>query len=153
MKWVNALGLLLQFVSFWLAAPEILGDSGLKRMQNLIKNLISNMSVILLSLLVLSYALFFAINGVLKGMEASSSGITEGEMTRYYIVLAAAMLLYLFFMIRFKRIRNWIDVSIAAPLLDKYIHNDRLRRNSLISGALLFTIGFLMQFIIIIAGP
>ena len=152
MKWINALGLLLQFISFWLAAPEIIGDNGLMRMQNLIKKLISNLSVIILSLFILSITLYFAITGIMKGITASTAGISAEELTRYYIILGFSMLLYVLFMFRFRYIRNAIDEKIAAPLLDKYIHNDRLRKNSLITGALLFTVGFLMQFIIILAG-
>src|SRR5262245_31486189 len=116
MKWINALGLVLQFVSFWLAAPEILGDNGLKRMQSIIKKIISNLSVIVLSLLILSYTLYFTISGVMQGLEASSSGVTQNELTKYYVQLGIAMLIYLFFMIRFRSIRNWIDLKIAGPL-------------------------------------
>jgi len=153
MKWLNAIAMLFQFISFWLAAPEIIGDKGLKRMQDMIKNLLSNLSVIILSTLILGYTLYFTINGIITGMEASETGITSGELIEYYITLFVAMLIYVVFMIRIKPIKLWIDNNISMPLVEKYIHNDRLRRNSLFGGAFLFTAGFLIQFIIILMEP
>ena len=122
-------------------------------MQDMIKNLFSNLSVIILTVLVLGYAIFFATRGIMHGMEASESGITRGEMMEYYITLLVAMVLYLFFMLRFKHIKLWIYNNVSSPLLEKYIHNERLRRNSLVGGAFLFTAGFLIQFLIILLEP
>jgi len=31
MKWVNRLGILLEFLSFWFAAPEILGEGAVEK--------------------------------------------------------------------------------------------------------------------------
>jgi hypothetical protein len=153
MKWLNALGLLLQFISFWLAAPELIGDNGLKRMQKMLENFVSNFSIIFLGTIMMGYILFFSINGILRGLDASEKGITTAEMTRYYISVGIATLVYLAGMLRYKKIKLWIDQKIAVPVIENYIQNHRLRRNSLLAGAALFTFGFLIQFIIILILP
>lgn len=142
--------MLFQFISFWLAAPEIIGDKNLKRMQDMIKNLFSNLSVIILSVLVPGYALLFKFNGAMKGLESSSSGITPG---RYYSTVLVAMMLYMIFTLRFKYIKLWIDNRISSPLPEKHIHYNRLHRKSLVSSTYLFTTVFLIQFLIILFEP
>jgi len=150
MKWLNALGMFFQFISFWLAAPELIGDAGLKRLNSFLKKLVSNLSIILLTILILGYALFFSINGILRGIRASEFGLSYEEISRYYINFAIGTVFYIVFLIKFKKIKLWLDLKIAIPLVNKFTYNDNFRKNSLIAGALLFTFGFLIQFILVL---
>lgn len=153
MKYLNALAMLLQFISFWLAAPEIIGDSKLKLLNNFFKNLVSKLSIIILAGFILAFSLTVSINGIITGIEASEKGIEKSEMLKYYLIIGIATIFYIFFMIQFKRIRKWMDDNIAAPLVNKFTYNEGFRRNSLVAGAILFTFGFLIQFIILLLQP
>lgn len=150
MKWLNATGLLLQFLSFWFAAPEILGDGFLKRMQVGLKSFVTKLSVLVVIVVVLGYGLTFSVMGILKGMNATETPVTNYEMVQYYIAFGLATLLYLIFIFNYKKIRAFIDSRLAGPLIEKLILNADLRKNALITGAILFTLGFLAQFMAIL---
>jgi len=153
MKWLNALGMLFEFLSFWLAAPEILGNNGLNRLKHVLTMLITNLSVIVISLIVLGYGLGFTLTGIIQGLNASEFGATKAELIRYYLILFAGTALYFIFILRYRKIKAWIDTKIAVPLIENLINNDTLRKKSLVAGATLFTFGFLIQFIIILVQP
>lgn len=150
MKWLNAFGLLLQFLSFWFAAPELLGDSFLKRMQGGLKAFVTKFSVVIFMIVILGYGLTFSVLGIVKGMKAAEEPISQNEMIRYYLVFGIATFAYLLFIFNFKKIKLWLDNKIAGPLVERLIQNPDLRKNALITGAILFTMGFLMQFFSII---
>lgn len=153
MKWLIAFGMFLQFISFWLAAPEIMGDGALKRLNQFLKNMVSNFSLIVLTILITAYALIFSIKGILTGMKASEGTITGNQINNYFISLIVATVAYMFFMFRYKKIKLWLDEKIAVPLVNKFTYDERFRRNSLLTGALLFTFGFLIQIFILLLQP
>lgn len=153
MKWLTAFAMLIQFISFWLAAPELIGDTTLKRLNSFLQKFISNLSMILLTLLVLAISISFSINGIIKGMSYSATGVTREEVNKYLITLAISGIIYIIFLINFKKIKLWMDTRIAAPLITKFTYSDSFRKNSLIIGAILFTFGFLIQFMIILLQP
>ncbi|HEY9116114.1 MAG TPA: hypothetical protein VIN10_15560 [Bacteroidales bacterium] len=150
MKWLNAIGIIFQFVAFWFAAPELLGSSTLKRFENGLRKLISLIPMVILLIVVAGFGLGMGLMGILKGIKGTSQGLEKGEFINYLVVLSISMLLYVVFMIFFKRIKNWLDVKIAQPLLVKLINNNQTRSTALIVGAILFTAGFICQFIVAI---
>ena len=145
MKWVNALGLTFQFISFWFAAPELLGEQTLKRMEAGLKILITKIPVILVMLFCCGHGLTLGIMGIVKGLKASNKGIAESEYYSFLAVLAISFMAYLLFIIYYKRINRWLENSIAQPLTQRLIHNNETRQNALLIGAVLFSIGFLLQ--------
>lgn len=151
MKWINAAGMLLQFLAFWFAAPELLGEKRLKSFEKGLKNLISYLPMILILLVIAVYGLTFGIGGIIKGIHASAQGIETSTLNNYYLVLSACTILYLVFILFFRRIHRWIESKIATPLSNKLINDQSVRKSALIVGAVLFTIGFLCQFIIAIS--
>lgn len=153
MKWLIAFGMFLQFISFWLAAPEIMGDGALKRLNQFLKNMVSNFSLIIITLLIAAYGVTFFINGIVTGMKASEGTLTSNQTNSYFISLTVGTIAYMFFMFRYKKIRLWLDEKIAVPLVNKFTFDERFRRNSLLTGALLFTFGFLIQIIILLIQP
>ncbi|HMT30478.1 MAG TPA: hypothetical protein PKD91_14480 [Bacteroidia bacterium] len=150
MKWINALGLLLQFISFWLAAPEILGEKALIRISSGLKKLVSNLSMAIVLLIILGYGLTFSIGGIMKGLEASRSGSSIQNDSNFLISMGIATFLYFIFIFRYKKIRLFIDTKISGPLIEMFVKDEQIRKNSLWTGAVLFTTGFIIQFLIIL---
>jgi ABC-type amino acid transport system permease subunit len=151
MKWINAAGMLLQFLAFWFAAPELLGEKRLRSFEKGLKNLISYLPMILILLVIAVYGLTFGIGGIIKGIHASAEGIEASSLTSYYLVLSACTILYMVFILFFRRIHNWLERKVATPLSNHLINDQSARRSALILGAFLFTIGFICQFIIAIS--
>ncbi|MBL0341473.1 MAG: hypothetical protein IPP71_11335 [Bacteroidetes bacterium] len=106
MKWLNALAIFLQFASFWLVAPEIIGEKTLSRISLALKKMISNLSLIFMVMLIAFYAIFFAARGIITGMEASQNSITQSEMNKYYIQVSISTVIYAVFMVFYKRSGN-----------------------------------------------
>lgn len=152
MKWINALGLIIQFISFWLAAPELLGRQTLERFENGLRKFVAALPVVIIGVFAIGYGLTFGIMGMLKGLKASETGVTNTEMSNYYIVLGICSVIYLIFMLFYKRIRSWLEINFAGPLTNALIRNNESRKNALVAGAVLFTVGFLMQLAVILFG-
>lgn len=150
MKWLNALGLLLQFLAFWFAAPELLGAATLKRFESGLRRFIRRIPMLIGLCIILSYALYFGIQGFMKGLEASENGVQHSEIYSFYIQLGIAFIVYIVFMIFYKRIIQWMDLKLAQPLTEMLINNNQTRKISLIIGAVFFSIGFLLQFFVIL---
>ena len=150
MKWVNAIGLLLQFIAFWLAAPELLGEPTLRRFEKGLKKLVTQLPMIIIWLVILGYGLTSLILSLVKGLDAAKNGTSTESMTTFYITLGIASGLYFIFMIFYKRIKKALETKLAQPLVEKLINNTETRKQSLILGAILFSVGFFMQFIVVI---
>ena len=147
MKWINVIGLIFQFISFWFAAPELLGSSTLKRFESFLHKLIAKAPLIILIAIILSYGLTFFISGIYKAYQSQTTGISKSEMYNYFIILGIGTFLYILLMIFYKRIKTWLDVKFATPLLKNLIENNHARSIALIIGAILFTLGFIMQLV------
>ncbi len=148
MKWLNALSLLLQFTSFWLVAPEIIGEKSLIKIAEVLKKFLNNLSIVIILVMVAAYGLTFAVGGIITGLNASENGISRSEFNSYFIVLGIASVFYFLFIFNLNKIRGWLDKKITGPLVDKFVQNDELRQKSLLAGATLFTTGFIIQFIL-----
>ncbi|MBI1221148.1 MAG: hypothetical protein GC180_00980 [Bacteroidetes bacterium] len=144
MKWINASGLILQFVAFWLAAPELLGEVTLKRFEKGLHKLIARIPSILFLGVIIAYALLFAVRGLVKGIEAGQ-GQGSIDITSFYLQLGIASCIYFAYVLFYKRINRWIDIRFAQPLSQKIIHNQETRKLALVIGAICFSLGFLLQ--------
>jgi hypothetical protein len=151
MKWLNAVSLIVQFISFWLAAPELLGDQFLKRIQVGLKTFISKLSIIIISVVVVGFSLGLSIYGWIRGINATENGITDEDMRNYFIFISVMIVIYFIFMFRLKQFRKWMDLTISGPMVDRLVNDNNMRKNALILGAVLFTLGFFGQLIVIIA--
>ena len=116
MKWINALGLILQFLSFWLAAPELLGETTLKRFEAGLRKFISSIPIIIFSIIAFCYGLYFGIAGTMKGIKASQEGQTIQEYYSFYILMCLATILHLILVFRYKKVIAWLDVKFAKPI-------------------------------------
>jgi hypothetical protein len=148
MKWVNAIGLLLQFVAFWLAAPELLGEPTLRRFEKGLKKLVTLLPMIIIWVVILGYGVTSLILSLMKGFDAATNGTTTESLTAFYIKLGVATIVYFIFMVFYKRIKKGLETKLAQPLVEKLINNTETRKQSLILGAMLFSLGFIMQFVV-----
>ncbi len=64
---------------------------------------------------------------------------------QFVLVLGIAFTVYTVFLIFFKHIRNFIATKISAPLVTRLIDRNETRQQALVIGAVLFTLGFLIQ--------
>lgn len=150
MKWVNAIGLLLQFVAFWLAAPELLGEPTLRRFEKGLKKLVTQLPIIIIWIVILGFGITSLVISLMKGWDAARNGTTENEMNDFYIKLAIVCGLYFVFIAFYKQIKKGLETKLAQPLVEKLINNTETRKQSLILGAILFSLGFMLQFIVAI---
>lgn len=100
-KWINIIGLVLQFIPFWLAAPELLGVDALKRFNERFADIISSLSGLLFGFLGLSLGLILGIYGFYTGM----NGTKDQLFSSMYIIggiLAAYVAFVVFFTKSFK---------------------------------------------------
>lgn len=150
MKWINALGLILQFLSFWLAAPELLGETTLKRFETGLRKFIAALPVLVFTLIALGYGLYFGISGTLKGIRARQEGVPDQDFLPFMLSMAIATILYFILVFKYKKFISWIDLKYAKPITEALINNNQSRKNALIVGAIIFTVGFLMQLFVIV---
>lgn len=131
-KLLTLLALILQFLAFWMAAPEILGADWLKRTEGVLRKLIKQIPQFILTVV----------------------GIATGAMfyhsIKYTFTLILILIIIAFFMIFYKQISIFLDKKIAQPLINKLILNDNFRFSLLKIAALFFTIGFVIQAVLII---
>lgn len=150
MKWLNLISIVLQFVAFWFAAPELLGAATLKRFELGLRKAIALIPMLIMFIVALGYGITFSVLGLLKGIKGSKEGITIIEFYSFITVLTIATLAY-FVLIAFrKKLMKWLDIKLAKPLTEKLISNNEARSTALVIGAILFTLGFLVQLVIVL---
>lgn len=152
MKWLNAIGLILQFVAFWFAAPELLGEATLKRLEKGLQRFVALMPLIIILLVVFVYGFVFIGIAVYNTVVISQTGSTTINPTTYYIALGISTAIYMAIMFNFKRVRSFLDKRLAVPLVQNLINSNEVRRTALLIGAILFTLGFLAQLTVILVG-
>jgi hypothetical protein len=150
MKWIIATALILQFIAFWFAAPELLGEKTLKRMRLQLQKLLSFLPMLIIWVVVLGYGLTFTISGLIKAYKGATSGISQSEIVNYYVILGICTIAYFIFIFRYKKIKNALDQRLAMPLVNKLIERSEFRSTALTIGAILFTLGFIIQLAVVL---
>lgn len=148
MKWLNILGMVLQFLSFWCAAPELLGEPAMKRLEQGMTRFVARIPVILVFGGMLLYAALMASFGVYEGVAAGRGGATTMDLGRYAVILGLACVVYVGFLLFHKRILRFLETALAQPLVHHLVASADARRNGLFLGAILLTTGFLLQLIV-----
>lgn len=150
MKWIALIAAVLQFLAFWFAAPELLGENTLKRFERGLNRLFTLIPMIAIPAGMVVYGGTFLTLAFLKIMKAQDSGIEVNEMTTYYVSLAIGTAAYFWFILRYKRIKQWLEQRVSKPLVEQLIHRSEVRKNALVIGAVLFSLGFILQVITIV---
>ena len=143
-KVLNLLGVVLEFVSFWFAAPEILGEERLRALERRVER---GIVLLLIAMVIMtSLAGMIGLGGqllaLLMGEEAMEDWGWVGG-----IALMAGMGMWLVVM---------YEQRVLPRLLQVLADDTRIRQRSLAVGAVLFMIAFLCQFtaaLLDISGP
>jgi hypothetical protein len=120
--WIMQIGMTLEFLSFWFAAPEILGEKRLKKYEDILEASLktSRFYGILLAFLILvlipTVYFYFSDYGV------------------WPLAITSGLLLIMI-----------IFIWIASKLLPILADDTRIRRRWIAIGAILFIAGFLLQ--------
>lgn len=126
-KFFTLLSLILQFFSFWIAAPEVLGADWLKKTEELIRKMINKLPQFILAI---------------SGMAA---GFIFYHSLKSMITLVIIVIVMLILMLFSKKLELILDEKISKPLVNKLILNDSFRFTLLKYSAVFFTIGFIIQ--------
>jgi len=131
--WLNRTGLALGFCSFWLAAPELIGEVRLKMWEQKLAKGLFRLPGILDSLFTISimigcWALVF-INWKAKRWLFHAVDIPNWWLWIFYLLFAVLVCAKL----------------TVKPLVAWFSKRERVRQNALIVGAVLFTASFLLE--------
>jgi len=131
MEWVNRVGIVLEFLSFWFAAPEILGEERLRKLERRVEK-----GVIVLPevLFVVGVAVMFLIIIPLTLNERISWSVA----TLMIVVVSVLVLLLL---------PLAMQGVVIPPLLRILADDERIRQRSRAVGAVLFVVGILLELI------
>ena len=142
---------MLQFLSFWLAAPELLGESTLKRLQVGLIRFVSMFPIYFFAVLGAVLGITMGVAGVYRGLNAAE-GMQENDFVYFIVSLGATMTVY-FVLLGFRiKIEKWISRSFGEPFIMSIINDEGFRRKLLLSASVLFSAGFLCQLIAAIFG-
>ena len=131
-KIFTLLGLILQFVAFWMAAPEILGADWLKKTEEMIRKAINQLPQLILAVLGMAMGVMF-----------------YHSMSSFFVFVVVIMIIILL-LIFYKKVEKLLDEKISKPLVNKLIINETFRFTLLKFAALFFTLGFLIQIALVI---
>lgn len=128
-KIFTIIGLVLQFLAFWMAAPEILGADWLRKTEDLIRKMIRQFPQVILAVLGMALGMMFY--------------FSKSSTIIFVLVLIIIGLMLIFY----KKLEQVLDEKISKPLIEKLILNDAFRFTLLKFAALFFTLGFVIQLI------
>jgi hypothetical protein len=133
---LNRIGLVLAFLSFWFVAPEFIGEKRLRLWeQALARGLLrmpTAMEWVFRSLSVVMIGIF-----IIRWLSTSRTGTQELPQVPQWFLLGAGLTSSAFLISRI----------VVEPIVSKLANDDRVRQTSLVFGAVLFTIGFVLQFV------
>ena len=98
-KTLTILGLVLQFLAFWMAAPEILGADWLRKTEDLIRKMIRQIPQLIL-----------AVFGMFMGMMFYHS-------ISSLIVFISVLIIIGFMLLFYKKLEQILDDKISRPLI------------------------------------
>ncbi|MBO6515983.1 MAG: hypothetical protein JJ975_05465 [Bacteroidia bacterium] len=150
MKWLSAVGLIFQFVAFWFAAPELLGAATLKRLEVGIRRFATLAPLIIILLIIFGYGLTFLGIAAYNMYVLSETGEAAINPKTYFIYMGLFTALYLAIMLNYKRVRRFLEHRVGEPLTQRIINSSETRKTALFVGAILFTLGFLLQLLAVL---
>jgi hypothetical protein len=144
MDWINRLGILLTFISFWFAAPELIGEKRLRLWENKVSNglegiphfIANTMLVVLLFGAILIVPWFFGIPLI----RLSDMNFFQNFAGFIVFILGLAIATWIV-----DRLENALSIPFSR-ILHWLADEEQTRRRSLILGAWLFVTGSILQF-------
>jgi hypothetical protein len=152
-KVLNLVGIVLEFLSFWFAAPEILGVDRLRALEQELKKGIRLLPVARAWLVGLAMVVGLVTSAAVIMVPSAAMGPLA---TRLSLLIVLAGLLAGLLAIEETKIA--LQERVIAPVLQVLADdkNEHIRRRSLVVGGVLFVIAFLCQFtaaLLDISGP
>ena len=65
-------------------------------------------------------------------------------MYPYFVVIGVCTLVYFLFLAFYNKIKTALETGLAVPLVNRLIENSKARSSTLIIGAVLFLLGFIL---------
>lgn len=134
--WLNRIGMVLGFVSFWLVAPEFIGEgrlrswehslaAGLLQMPKIMRRTLLQMSIVSLGVYVVRYAL------AIRAGHMALPEVPQSWLLAFGVVSATLV----------------ASQIVVQPLVSKLANDTQVRQTALFLGAGLFVLSFALQFI------
>jgi hypothetical protein len=130
---LNRVGLVLAFVSFWLAAPELIGEERLKAWEGRLASGLLKLPVALNGSIAI---ITFLLVGFFIWRLAQSRSFSHSEPPFVLVVALDAMFVFL-----------WLSEKVLKKFVSIMATKSGVRQASLVLGAALFTASFLLQFL------
>ncbi|MGV3617153.1 MAG: hypothetical protein ACO1SV_17640 [Fimbriimonas sp.] len=131
MIWADRAGILCQFLSFWLVAPELLGHARLARLRRALSRVVQAMILVPVGAV-----------GVVGGSALAFAAIERWEHSAaratFVGFLVALVLLWIYWSLR---------QGTLPRLLERLENRETFRGHLATLGAVLFTIGFILQMV------
>jgi hypothetical protein len=140
-EWVNRIGLLFDFISFWLVAPEILGEERLRKLENIIENGIRGCGAIST---LLATGLLIVLGSYLLGSISAQTNKFNNLMS--YVLFCPGLFLLLFLINLVRTTADNIIWRTAKRVLNLLADDSQIRQRSLTVGVVIYILGFIIQF-------
>jgi hypothetical protein len=148
-KWLNLIGLVLEFASFWFAAPELIGSERMRALEGRLRAVVARLPPLLFALLGVGMAIFGAAFGATV---ARDPGLLERAPATVPVYFGGVALLTAALAIFQRRITRAVEQRVVAPLLRWLIDDEGARARALAIAAVLMTAGFTLQLAAAILG-
>jgi hypothetical protein len=149
--WVNRGGIMLEFLSFWFAAPEILGEERLRALERKVERGIRVLSnrprwMTLGVAVAVGMVLVRLGDPMIRCIESAVSAVASrvvGKVAGDILVFVLGAVLGWVWQALMPKLQD----RVLSPLLKILADDERIRQRSLAVGAVLFVVGFLLQFV------
>jgi len=148
--WVNRVGIMLESLAFWLAAPEILGEERLRALEGRVEQGLRNLPLMLAIAAVIALAW---VSSMVTAAPFALITLVLSWREHWLRILWAALevagaLALVMVAARLMLSGAWaLEDKVVRPLLRLLADDERIRGRSLAVGAVLFVVGFLLQLI------
>jgi hypothetical protein len=144
--WLNRVGLILGFLSFWFAAPEFIGVERLRKWEYVLAKVISKfplkgVPIFMASFYagILAIAFFFDFADRMSDFVYNFVGSRQVSLVFFFVLLLAIPVAVV---IVLRRLLNMLPTIVS-----KLANDANVRQTALFIGAVLFTVSFLLQLI------
>ncbi len=139
--WLNRIGLIMGFISFWFAAPEILGEENLKKLSVTLGASFGCISFLLFVIMLIGSLL---VTVVLLFLIFDSLDLDSEYLILFFLI--GYLLVIWFFHELLPDITNKF-LNLLKRILSQLADDKNFRRKSLFFGGAFFVIGFALQFL------
>lgn len=156
MEWLNRIGIILNFLSFWFVAPDIIGEARLKAWERNLEKAIGEIGPgclgcsgfaagCLLSITVFTVFIFIAFQIMARYLLDSEVGVMKSLFVFATIFASGVVCLWQF--VRGQEVNEAIISEFIRSVLQRLANEDRIRHRSLLLGIAMFIIGNVLQFV------